>query len=223
MNQAFVLFTHLTDKELISHIKAGEIRFFEVLVRRHIQAMYRIAKIYFFASEEAEELLERMFLKVFSNFSIPDYTSFRSWITQKMLAFCMENRGNSPFEGNSTEPSCHAVRPFAYCALAGREDLKENPEPETPEGCVCELSLPARSVYILSEIDGFRISEIASFLKISQSEAFHYLEKAKSVLYKSLRKWHYYGELFPLEKTNGERIVEGIMKNINSPTYFLKE
>jgi hypothetical protein len=49
-----ILYGHLVDKELVENVR-GVTKCFEVLVRRHSKALYRIARIYDLSNSEAEE------------------------------------------------------------------------------------------------------------------------------------------------------------------------
>ena len=85
MNNALVLYAHFTDKELSDKVKAGKKNCFEVLIRRHSQALYRVARMYSFSHTEAEALMTCTFLYTYKN--LKEYqnpVSFRVWLSTKL-------------------------------------------------------------------------------------------------------------------------------------------
>ena len=71
----------LTDEEIARLVQSGEIESFDILIERYEAKMKRYAKRFLFDYEEAEDLAQEVFLKVYINIqSFKTSKKFSSWI-----------------------------------------------------------------------------------------------------------------------------------------------
>jgi len=214
MKNVMLLYAHHTDNELASKIMAGQKFCFEVLVRRHAPSLYRVARMYSFSQYEAEELMGEAFVTVFQTLAEhPQPVSFRTWLSKQMINHCMSERkvAAQKKEADVFEPACAAARSAQHYErlIANRETIG------TLEACIEHLPVPLRSVYILIETDGYSIKEASYLLNTSEENIRMRLNKAKSSLRKSLRRWYQYTDIYHLDQYETERIVSDIMSRID--------
>jgi RNA polymerase sigma-70 factor (ECF subfamily) len=213
MKNVMLLYAHHTDNELAEKILAGQKFCFEVLVRRHAASLYRVARMYSFSQYEAEELMSKAFVTVFQTLAEHQYpVSFRTWLSKQMINHCMSHRKVAQKQDlNIYEPSCAAARSAQHYEriIANRGTTG------SLEACIEHLPVPLRSVYILIETDGYSIKEASYLLNTSEENIRMRLNKAKSSLRKSLRRWYQYTDIYHLDQYETERIVSDIMSCID--------
>ena len=54
-----------SDAEIIQKIRAGEVAFFEVLIRRYNPLLYKIARSYGFNQQNAEDLIKETYCTIY--------------------------------------------------------------------------------------------------------------------------------------------------------------
>jgi RNA polymerase sigma-70 factor (ECF subfamily) len=209
-----ILFAHLTDKELVDKVKSGKKSCFEVLVRRHGQALYRIGRMYGFSHSEVEELVHCSFLEAFSRHKqFQGSMSYRTWLTKLMINSCVSSQREKNMQNEIVEPACSAARSSQHydnsrfsLTLEGAAKL---------EACIEQLPVALRTVYILSEIDGYSLAETAHLLTTTEETIKERLESAKASLRQSLQRWYKYSDIYPFDRASFERLTHGIMKGID--------
>ena len=219
MNNTMLLYAHLTDRELLRKSKSGLKTCYEVLIRRHTQALYRVARMYGFAHNEAEELLQHTHITAY--YFQPQFeesVSYRTWLTKIMIEKCLEHKKGAKVKQNNDtlDPSSNPARsPQHY----DTERLVISQEVNGKlEEFIEQLPMALRSVYILSEIDGYSNAEVANLLSASEENIRFRLGRAKSTLRKSLRRWFQYTDVYPFDHHSCERVVHFIMKHLHEKT-----
>ena len=56
----------LTDEEIVARVRAGEVGLFEVLMRRHNQRIYRVARAITHDDDEAEDVMQETYVRAFA-------------------------------------------------------------------------------------------------------------------------------------------------------------
>lgn len=205
MSNVMLLHGHLTDKELVEKVKAGNTSCFEVLVRRHSAALYRIARMYGFAHQEAEALMLEVFQEAFiRQHSFSGKVSYRIWLTKTMIHTCLLSREEREQDDQPASPACDTNR------FSGRL-----------EPCIEQMPLPLRGVYVLVEIDGYSLAETAQLLSTTVDGVRVRLEKAKASLRKSIRRWFQSSDVYPLDQQSCNKLVAVVMHAIKHPEQII--
>lgn len=85
----------LTDAVLIKMIIKGDSDKFEILVRKYSQRLYNIARSYNFNHCEAEELMEKTFVKAYQNLNcLHEKKRFKIFLIGMMLHECISKNKN---------------------------------------------------------------------------------------------------------------------------------
>lgn len=140
--------------------------------------------------EEATEVLNEGFLKVFTKLSLYDPgKSLKTWIRRIMINTAIDYyRANKRHEGSSAQLE-NALEISTQESAVSSLSYKE---------IICEIQhlTPAyRSVFNLYVIDGFNHEEIAGRLDISVGTSKSNLSRARGILKKRLTKLYSYGEI----------------------------
>jgi RNA polymerase sigma-70 factor (ECF subfamily) len=153
-----------TDHDLIRGAQRGEERAFEELVRRHEERAVRVALALVGNKEDARDLAQDAFLRVFRNLVRFDFEhEFTTWlyriVTNLAIDFLRKRR---PAMSTSAEEEEEADLDLADPEGPAPSDAMEHMETaERVRACIERLAPHFRSVMILRELEGLPCQEIA--------------------------------------------------------------
>lgn len=209
----------LTDDEVVEKIIRGEKSLYEILIRRHNQKLYRTIRSYLKDEEEVEDAMQNVYLTVFEKlYQYKGLSQFSTWLVRiginESLARLNQKRKRSlTFE-------THELSEKEYKIIPDLENM--NPEMKTIhdetrrllEAAIDALPEKYRSVYMLREVEGMSLAEIAECLDISENNVKVRLHRAKSMLKEILYKNASTREAFGFGSTRCDRITRRVMEKI---------
>jgi RNA polymerase sigma-70 factor (ECF subfamily) len=168
----------LNDAALASACQAGDLRAFEQLYRLHGARMKSVARNLLGTTSDAEDAVQDTFLKIQRRIaSFRGQSSFATWSFRVLINTCYDLRRSrlrkkevaeeKPGEETRPEPRAAAAHPALRIAL---------------DRALAELTRQQRDIFLLYEVEGFRHSEIASMLEISETASKNTLFQAKKNL-----------------------------------------
>jgi len=86
---------HLDDESLIRRIQGGDHKAFAILVDRHSNRFYRIAYRLVFSKDDAEDIVQEAFLKIWDRPNLWDpgkRTKFTTWFYRVVINLCLDHR-----------------------------------------------------------------------------------------------------------------------------------
>ena len=171
---------------------------FEAAVERHQRKVYTFARYYLGQAEEAEDITQEVFLKLWRHRRQIDAGGERAWLLQVTRNACLDRlrRRQSAarlFARDDEEPAVERVSavepgPEARAAAAdfGRH-LSDALE---------RLTDPMKSIVILREIEGLKYQEISDVLGVPLNTVRVYLHRGRSRLRQQLKEVYGYGATF---------------------------
>src|SRR5215831_6094431 len=76
----------LTDAEVVDRVRAGETALFEILMRRHNQRVYRVARAVVKDEADAEDVMQQAYINAFVHLHQFEHRSqFATWLTRIAL------------------------------------------------------------------------------------------------------------------------------------------
>src|SRR4051812_5710132 len=76
-------FTELTDETVVARIRAGEPALFELLMRRHNQRLFRVARAIVRDADEAEDVMQEAYVNAFEHLEqFEGRAKFGTWLTR---------------------------------------------------------------------------------------------------------------------------------------------
>jgi len=170
------------DANLAAACQAGDLRAFERLYHLHGSRMKGIARNLLGTTSDAEDAVQDTFLKIQRSIaSFRGQSSFATWSFRILINTCYDARRSrmrkkevahqEPDESPRPEPRAASAHPSLRIAL---------------ERALAQLTRHQRDVFLLYEVEGFRHSEIASILDISETASKNTLFQAKKNLRRSL-------------------------------------
>lgn len=210
--QNMALFGHMADNEIVQKVRAGKKECFEVLMRRHTQALYRVGRMFDFEPRDIEDLIGDAHVEAYR--SLNKYggsSTFRHWLTRIMIDKCSRKVEASNATGHpaSSEPFSNFSGAMKVPGGCAQEAAVESVDADV-EG----LPVPLRSLFVLREVEGFSEKETASLLNVSEDCVKQGTSRAKLSVKKSLRINFFGDAVYPFGANQCERVVSSVMARI---------
>ncbi len=167
------------DGALASACRSGDLRGFERLYHLHGSRMKSVARNLLGTSSDAEDAVQDTFLKIQRSIaSFRGQSSFATWTFRILINTCYDLRRSRmrKREVAQEEPGETAPRPEPRAAVT-HPSLRI-----ALERALGQLTRQQRDVFLLYEVEGFRHSEIATILEISETASKNTLFQAKKNL-----------------------------------------
>jgi len=156
------------DKQLIEQFNDGDIEAFNQIVARWQERIHRLAYRYFASYDEAVEITQKTFIKVYHNIeSLEDYSKFPAWIYRISNNLCLDEvkragrKKARPLEALKTQRA-------ALDAAADRA-IHEKELGSILQQALKQLPHDQRIVVIMKEYQGLTFREIAEILEENEN------------------------------------------------------
>jgi RNA polymerase sigma factor (sigma-70 family) len=167
---------NITESDLLNGCLEGNRRMQEELYRRFSPRMYAVCLRYAGNAEEAEDILQEGFIKVFKKMdSFRGEGSFEGWIRRIFVNTAIEHFRRKRYLQPVTEKEENTIAGKSLSALDGlaEKDIL---------ALVQELSPGYRTVFNMYVVEGYTHKEIGDMLGISEGTSKSQLSRAKVIL-----------------------------------------
>ncbi len=173
----------IPEHDLIKGCLAGDRRMQEELYRRFSPRMYGVCLRYAGNSEEAQDILQEGFIKVYKKLdSYRGEGSFEGWIRRIFVNTSIEHFRRKTYQQPITEKHETTVEAKYLSVL---DNLAEKDIMKL----IRELSPGYRTVFNLYVVEGYTHKEIGDMLKISEGTSKSQLSRAKVILQDLVKKF----------------------------------
>lgn len=189
---------NLDDTGLTERARQGDSAAFEVIVRRHNQALFRTARGILDNDSYAEEAMQEAYLNAFSHLNAYEgRASLKTWLTRIVVnqAISIKRRQRPTISLEDNIAFLHGKESEEY-AMAS--DITEKRTPETIanqqemkhllESAIRRLPDIYRCVFILREVEGMSVTDSAFSLNISETLVKKRLSRARDQLRRDLKQ-----------------------------------
>jgi RNA polymerase sigma-70 factor (ECF subfamily) len=171
------------DVRLAEACRGGGMAAYEHLYQLHGPRMKSIAMNMLGNISDAEDVVQEVFLKVYRGIgSFRGQSSFSTWI-YRILVNCCRDLQRRGFRKHETSEEDLAPDARDVPVKASDHALRM-----TLESYVARLPQRQREVFVLFDVEGFKHSEIATMLEISEASSKNILFEAKQTLRRLLLK-----------------------------------
>lgn len=174
---------NISETDLISGCLASDRRMQEELYRRFSPRMYAVCLRYAGNAEEAEDILQEGFIKVFKKLdSFRNEGSFEGWVRRIFVNTAIEHFRRKRYLLPVTEKEENSLEGKYTSVLdeLGAKDIM---------ALVQELSPGYRTVFNMYVVEGYTHKEIADLLGISEGTSKSQLSRAKVILQDMVRNF----------------------------------
>jgi len=209
----------LSDETIVRRVLEGEGDLYEVLIRRHNQRLYRIARSILRNETEAEDVMQDAYVQAYVHLKqFEGRASFKTWISRIAVH---EALARLRLNGRFVE----------WDETMNEDPRNGSPTPQTPEdelsrrelgGILAEAidSIPAphRLVFVLRQLEGMTTDEVAQCVGISSDNVKARFHRAKIALRKDIHRriGRHAPELFAFHLSRCDRVVANVFARLSS-------
>lgn len=173
----------MNDSDLIKGSIAGDPKMQEALYQKYAPKMYAVCLRYAGNNDDAQDLLQEGFIKVFRNLEKYRHEgSFEGWMRRIFVNTSIEQYRRKVHLNSISELEERGIEDASVSVL---DQLAERDIVQL----VQELSPGYRAVFNLYVIEGYSHKEIAELLSISEGTSKSQLARAKSILQKKVAEF----------------------------------
>lgn len=204
----------LTDVEIISEIKKGNVDYFAEIVKRYNQRLYRIAVSYGVFDDDAEEVLQTAYIAAYEKINqFRGEAKFSTWLIRILINECLMLKRKKQKTQNITED---LVTNLTGDHLNPEKDYMDKERKEILEKAIQQLPEKYKTVYMLKEVEGMNIEETSEALAISKVNVKVRLHRAKSMLKHLIKDGTGLSTLFTFGNARCDKLTESVMTCIRN-------
>lgn len=213
---------NITETIVIKRILLGEKELFEILLRRNNQKLYRVIRSYLNDIQEIEDIMQNTYLKAFEKLGQFNHASqFSTWLIRiginETLYRLKEKAKFSDLGNQNSKNSNHRILEIPTInSLHTENNIISEETKQFIEKLIDSLDSKYRVVYIMKEIEGMRIKEIAKCLKISIPNVKIRLHRARKMLKEKLWKVTSKKNIFEFGDCRCDYITEKVIGKVLS-------
>jgi len=210
----------LSDEEVVTRVLAGETGMFEIIMRRHNQLLYRVARAILRNDGEAEDVMQDAYVRAYEHLGqFAAKAKFSTWLTRIAVheALSRQRRGNryqelEPMSEREGDP----MDRFASMAPNPEQQTSNTEVRRLLEDAVEKLPDAYRTVFMLREVEEMSTTDAAEALEITEENVKVRLHRARALLRKSLyaRAGMERKEVFNFHAVRCDRVVKNVFERI---------
>jgi RNA polymerase sigma-70 factor, ECF subfamily len=171
-------------------VLAGETAMFEIVMRRHNQRLYRVARAILRNDSEAEDVMQDAYVRAYEHLDqFAGRAKFSTWLTRiavhEVLA---RQRRSKRYEelGPTSEREGDPMDRFASLTPNPEQQMSNSELRRLLEQAVEKLPDAYRAVFMLREVEDMSTTDAAYALEITEENVKVRLHRARALLRKSL-------------------------------------
>jgi len=210
----------LSDEEVVARVLAGETGMFEVVMRRHNQRLYSVARAILRNDGEAEDVMQDAYVRAYEHLNqFAGRAKFSTWLTRIAMheALARQRRGNryqelEPMSEREGDP----MDRFASLTPNPEQQASNSEIRRLLEEAVDNLPDSYRTVFMLRDIEEMSTTDAADVLEITEENVKVRLHRARALLRKSLyaRAGMQKNEAFNFHAIRCDRVVKNVFERI---------
>lgn len=210
----------LSDEEVVAKVLEGKTAMFEIIMRRHNQRLYRVARAILRNDSEAEDVMQEAYVRAYQHLGqFAGEAKFSTWLTRIAVheALGRKRRGNRYRE---LEPMLERDG----APTKGFASLGPNPEQQASNSEIRRLldeaveKLPDsyRTIFVLRDVEEMSTTDTADVLEITEENVKVRLHRARALLRKSLNASAGMegNEVFSFHAMRCDRVVKNVLERI---------
>jgi len=187
-----------TDTELIMQAQKGNMDAFEQLIQRHDKRVLTIAAGYVNSSDDAKDIYQEVFLRVYKG--LPKFqhrSEFSTWLFRITTNVCLSYRSRGhrhthislDEHRHDEDGQSHSAHEVLVDDATSDQRTHNGEISKRVEDALQKLSPRQRMVFTLKHYDGYKLREIAGMMKCGEGTVKKYLFEATARLRKQLKDY----------------------------------
>jgi RNA polymerase sigma-70 factor, ECF subfamily len=210
----------LSDEEVVVRVLAGETAMFEIVMRRHNQRLYRVARAILRNDGEAEDVMQDAYVRAYEHLDqFAGRAKFSTWLTRiavhEALARQHRRKRYEELEPKSEREGDPMDR-FPSLTPNPEQEASNSEIRQLLEEAVEKLPDSYRAVFMLRDVEDMSTTEAAYALEITEENVKVRLHRARALLRKSLyaRAGMEAKEAFNFHAVRCDRVVQNVCGRI---------
>jgi RNA polymerase sigma-70 factor, ECF subfamily len=210
----------LSDEEVVTRVLAGETGMFEIVMRRHNQRLYRVARAILRNDGEAEDVMQDAYVRAYQHLDqFAGRAKFSTWLTRIAVheALARQHRGTryqvlEPISEREGDP----MDRVASLAPSPEQQASNSEVRRLLEEAVERLPDAYRTIFMLRDVEEMSTTDTAAALDISEENVKVRLHRARALLRKGLYSWAGMKrkEAFDFHAERCDRVVKNVFQRI---------
>lgn len=173
----------LADEEIVRRVLEGDLPSFELIMRRYNQRLFRIVRSMLGDDDEAEDVVQETYVRVFEHLSeFAGRSRFSTWLTRIAIhEASFRRRRRRRMRPTDLEGSEH-LHPVAAGQFDGGRETDMRELHDVLARAVEALPDELRTVFILRVVEGIDTLEAAECLDLTESNVKVRLHRARALL-----------------------------------------
>ena len=180
----------LSDTDVVRRVRAGDSALFEVLMRRHNQRVYRIARAVIRDEADVEDVMQQAYINAFTHLGqFEERSQFSTWLTRIVLheAFNRRRKAQRSESRGATESQLDEgggdyMDTFESPVADPERQAYAQELTRVLEAAVDSLPETYRTVFMLRDIEGLSTSETGEGLGIGAEAVKTRLHRARAMV-----------------------------------------
>jgi RNA polymerase sigma-70 factor (ECF subfamily) len=212
----------LSDEDIVARVLGGEAALFEIIMRRHNQRLYRVARAILRDDGEAEDVMQDAYVRAYKNLAqFAGRAKFSTWLTRIAVheALSRKHRRRNIEELDAMlEPEQNQLQELRSREATPEQGAVNRELRGVLENAISELPDKYRTVFVLREVEEMTTSETAEALDLTEENIKIRLHRAKALLRKQLfsqvgASAH---DVLQFHLSRCDRVVAGVFQRIAS-------
>ena len=151
------------DLDLVHRVRGGETQLFELLMRRHNQRLFRVARVFAANVNEAEDIMQDAYVRAFTALDrFEERARFSTWLTRIAInegLARVRNRRTNTEDVEHLMDTAHSPDDLASSAEVRR----------LLESAIARLDEPFRLVFVLRAVEQLSVREVSECLDVEEA------------------------------------------------------
>lgn len=212
----------MSDEEVVRQVLAGEITLFEILMRRHNQRLYRVARSILGDDSEAEDVIQDSYVRAYTHLNqFAGEARFSTWLTKIAVHEALarlRHRGRFVDIDSTSGAERDDMSLFTSKTRDPEQQVLARELNAVLEAAVDALPEAYRSVFMLRDVEEMSTAETSECLDISEEAVKTRLHRPRVLLREELyaRIGIASAESFQFAGTRCDRVVSAVFNRIRS-------
>jgi RNA polymerase sigma-70 factor (ECF subfamily) len=216
----------LPDEEVVKSVLAGDTAMFEILMRRHNQRLYRIARAILHDDAEAEDLIQDSYVRAYQHLrQFEGRARFSTWLSRIAVHEALARRRRrgryeemKPMSEDQGERQGEKMDRFASSEPSPEQQVSSLETRRLLEHAIVALPEIYRTVFVMRDVEDMDTADTAAVLEISEENVKTRLHRARALLRKRLyaQARTSAAEAFPFHAVRCDRVVRNVFLRINA-------
>ncbi len=212
----------LSDMDVVRRVRAGETALFEILMRRHNQRLYRVARAIVKDDSEAEDVMQEAYVNAYTHLhQFAERAQFSTWLTRIAVHEALARIRKSARLTELDEDAEVGEQDVGTFTLLNRTPEQQASNAELRallEAAVEAMPQAYRVVFVLREVEGLNTAETADVLGVTEETVKTRLHRGRALLREELfqRAGIATSYAFEFHLSRCDRVVAGVMRRIKA-------